>query len=285
MLLNINNARNMLPNIGILLSSNMIFSSGVFLFPLFQGYVSNKYLFIAMGILFVWSLGIGLFLKYRSVFEINTALILFTCVFFALELMFSGGAAAAAVSIAGQPELRWYAFTTNFFCMIISLMAGMYAEAKILGYRDSNGSSLWQKNIERYVDYSKYQILAVLPLSSIEGEKRLQSIRFSVIAVGTANIPLLFQIYLGGSDNAVFLVVPILTGTFAYINFKNFGPGLLRLLLLKKIEKIHGRRFNNADLEQIQELRRTFFLSRWLMKDYVKPTNNRTAANDAVQRK
>ena len=199
--------------------------------------------------------------------------------------MFLGGAAAAAVSIASQPELRWYAFTTNFFCMIISLMAGMYAEARILGYRDSDSSSPWQKNIERYVDYSKYQILAVLPLSSAEEEKRLQSIRFSVIAVGTANIPLLFQIYLGGSGNAIFLVVPVLTGTFAYINIKNFGPGLLRLLLLKKIEKIHGRRFNNADLEQIQELRRTFFLSRWLMKDYFKPASNATAENSVTRRK
>ena len=285
MLLNINNARNILPNIGILLAGNMIFSSGVFLFPLFQGSVSNKYLFIAMGIFFFWGLGVGLFLKYRSVFEINTALILFIGVFFALELMFLGGAAAAAVSIASQPELRWYAFTTNFFCMIISLMAGMYAEARILGYRDSDSSSPWQKNIERYVDYSKYQILAVLPLSAAEEEKRLQSIRFSVIAVGTANIPLLFQIYLGGSGNAIFLVVPVLTGTFAYINIKNFGPGLLRLLLLKKIEKIHGRRFNNADLEQIQELRRTFFLSRWLMKDYVKPASNATAENSVTRRK
>ena len=277
----------MLPNIGILLAGNMIFSSGIFLFPLFEGSVSNKYLFIVMGILFFWGLGVGLFLKYRSVFEINTALILFICIFFALELMFSGGAAAAAVSIAGQPELRWYAFTTNVFCMIISLTAGMYAEARILGYRDSDSSSPWQKNIERHVDFSKYQILVVLSQSSAEAEKRLQSVRFSVIAVGAANIPLLFQIYLGGSDNAIFLVVPVLTGTLAYINFKNFGPGLLRLLLLKKIEKIHGRRFNNADLEQIQELRRTFFLSRWLMKDYVKPTSTSKAAvaNGVVQRK
>jgi hypothetical protein len=285
MLLSIKSARSILPSIEVLIAGNTIFSSGVFLFPLFQGHVSNKYLFIAIAVLFLWGLGTGLFLKYRSVFEINSALIIFADVFFAVELLFAGGVAAAAVSIAGQSELRWYAVATSSFCMMMSLMAGMYVEATTLGYWNIDDGRSWRENMNKYVDYSKYQILPISSQPQNDREKRLQSVGFAVVAIGSANIPLLFQMYLGGSDNAIFLVVPVLTCTLAYVNFKSFGPGLLRLLLLKKIEKLHDRKFVNADLEQIQELRRTFFLSRWLMKDYVKPTNNRTAANDALQRK
>lgn len=53
------------------------------------------------------------------------------------------------------------------------------------------------------------------------------------------------------------------------LNLKQFGPAFLRLLLVRRLEKEAGRPFVNADYEQIQELRRTFFLSRWLMRDYV----------------
>jgi hypothetical protein len=101
-------------------------------------------------------------------------------------------------------------------------------------------------------------------------------------AIGV-NIPLLFQIYGGGRNNAIFLAVPLMTVTFTYINLKIFGPGLTRIFLLRKIEKEQGYRFQNADYEKIQELRRGFFLSRWLMKDYRPPINTTPNAKSNKQ--
>lgn len=84
----------------------------------------------------------------------------------------------------------------------------------------------------------------------------------------TVNVPLLFQIYTGSKNNAIFLAVPLLVGAFAYLSLKVLGPKIANLYVLRQYEKQTSRRFVNADYEKIQELRRTFFLSRWLMKDY-----------------
>jgi hypothetical protein len=64
---------------------------------------------------------------------------------------------------------------------------------------------------------------------------------------------------------------------FSYMNVKVVGPKIACLYLLRKYEKQTGRRFVNADYEKIQDLRRRFFLSRWLMKDYRAVTGTRQA--------
>jgi hypothetical protein len=61
----------------------------------------------------------------------------------------------------------------------------------------------------------------------------------------------------------------------AYINIKTSGPQLAILYVLLKHEIKTKRRFVNADYEEIQNLRRTFFLSRWLMKDYQSQQENK----------
>ncbi len=99
---------------------------------------------------------------------------------------------------------------------------------------------------------------------------------WSTAAMG-ANIPILFQIYTGARNNVIFLAVPLIIGVFAYLSIKTLGPKIACLWLLRKYEKQTGRCFVNADYEKIQELRRTFFLSRWLMKDY-RPASDRQRA-------
>lgn len=82
------------------------------------------------------------------------------------------------------------------------------------------------------------------------------------------NIPLFFDIYFGSRNNLIFIVMPVMIGMFAYFGFKIIGPRIAKLCVLRQYEKQTGRCFVNTDYEKIQELRRTFFLSRWLMKDY-----------------
>lgn len=81
---------------------------------------------------------------------------------------------------------------------------------------------------------------------------------------------MLFQIYTGNRQNAIFLS-PLSTLAMSYMVFKTIGPAHVRIFLLRKIEKEQGFRFQNADYEKIQELRRGFFLAKWLMKDYRPP--------------
>jgi len=94
-----------------------------------------------------------------------------------------------------------------------------------------------------------------------------------ISCVGVANIPLAFEIYGGGRAHAIYFVAPFYVGLWVYINMKTVGPGLMRLLLVRRLEKEKGIRLANADLEEIQALRRGFFMARFFMRDYI-PTFN-----------
>jgi hypothetical protein len=96
---------------------------------------------------------------------------------------------------------------------------------------------------------------------------------FAILAIGVTNIPLMFELFTSSRNNVMFLAAPVLLGTCIYVNITSAGPQLLNCILIRKIEKHQGFRFINADFEKIQELRRSFFLARWLMKDYVKPVS------------
>jgi hypothetical protein len=268
MLLTIDNANKILPNIGLVIAGNALFMSGIFLFPLFQGEIPTDFLLTVMGVATCVGLCIGIYLKYRANFDVAMSFFLFTYFFLIMEFLFSGSVAVTAPWIGGRPDLRWFALFTNTFCMIASLLMGMYREATLLDWRGKNTSELWMLKMKKYVNYSKHQIIPIALIPPSATEKKLRHYAPLIAAVGSANIPLLFQFYGGGRFNAIFFAVPILTGTFAYINYKYFGPALTRLLLMRKIEKSTGRKFINADLEQIQQLRRGFFMARWLMKDF-----------------
>lgn len=84
--------------------------------------------------------------------------------------MFCGGAATGVPLIGGRPDLRWFALFTNTFCMVASLLMGMYREAMLLEWRGKNTSELWMLKMKKYVNYSKHQIIpiALVPPSATE---------------------------------------------------------------------------------------------------------------------
>ncbi len=267
MLLSIENARKSLPNCWFTMSGMNVAAAALFFVPLFED-LPTRHLLILLGIAACTGLVTGLYLKYRS--ACGTATAFFGLFYFLLTLpfLFAGGGAAGAVWMAGRPDLCWPAFYANAFFMALALLGGMYREAKNLEWWGTNTSDRWKSKLEKHIDYSKYQIIPGSVTTSSVGEDRWTKYGPLILAAGPANFALLFELYGGGRNNTIFIAAPIMTGVLAYLNLRYLGPAYTRLLLLRKLEKESGRRFVNADLEQIQELRRTFFLSRWLMKDY-----------------
>ena len=222
-------------------------------------------MFVIAGIGFV----AGMYLTFRSECGIASGLFRLLYGLFVMEIMFGGGGAALAMHIASRLDLSWWAFYTNCIIAMLSLFVGMYREADTLELWVKDVA--WRSKLKKYIDYSSQQLDPTVTATSLSPRRNSHAqFPFWPIAIVSINLPLLFEAYVGGRNNAVFLAVPVLTSVFAYINLKHCGPGLVRLLLLRKLEKEAGFRFVNADYEQIQELRRTFFLARWFMKDYVK---------------
>jgi hypothetical protein len=268
MLLSIDKARKNLPNFWLGMGIFNTMALVLFLVPLFENKIPAYPLLCAMAVVACVGFVVGAYVTFRSRCGSTAALLLFLYMLLTMEIMFAGGVAALAVSIAGRVDLRWLAFFTNAFCMVVTLLDGIYHEAKAIGWRRTSTSDRWKKGIEKYIDYSTYQISPSLTYSATENASAIKS-PFWIVAVGSANIPLFFEYFAGGRSNAIFFAVLCLTGVFIYVNLKYWGRDLLRLLLLRKLEKSLGRRFVNADLEQIQQLRRGFFMARWLMKDFV----------------
>jgi hypothetical protein len=267
MLLTIERARYVLSKFWVLVAACNAMLFAVFLFPMFNGVIPTDTLLVVMGIAAIIGLFVGIYLMYRSTFNSTYGLGVFLYATTLFEFMLGGGAAVLAVQIADRPDLRGLAVFTNVICILIPLLGGIYREAKALGWRPGSTVHGWQKQIEKYIDRSNHQVRPALTTADFDSSTMTASL--AMVAAGAVNIPLLLELFGGERFSAVYFAAPLIMGTVAYINVTNLGPGIARLFMLRKLEKTAGRRFINADLEQIQELRRSFFLSRWLMKDYV----------------
>lgn len=256
----------------------------VFLFGTFESGFETAYIFGLLAIIGLIGLVAGSYYTFRSSCGVDASLYYLLYVVIALEYFFGNGAAAAAVQIAGRPDLIWIAILVNSLTMLVTLMYGIHIEIKNFRPLNKLTGMYSLERFEKYINYPLRQIRPEVIVNTATTNNTWKSPVF-LVAVGSANIPLLFDLYSGGRFNAIFLAIPMVSGACAYINVKGFGPSLLHLYLLQKLENSLGHRFINADYEQIQDLRRTFFLSRWLMKDYIKPTSKAAAPNDAVQRK
>jgi hypothetical protein len=241
-----------------------------------QGLSDIFLLVIAIGA--VLGLAQGLYIMFRAKFTSLCSIVVPMYMILTVEIIFFGSGAALAMLLAGRIDLRWFAFNTNVVCVLLALFSGMFVGAERLGL--FKREDRWRGEIEKFLDYSKH---TVMPVLTTNPSKMSYNDAIWIGAIGTVNIPLLFQIYGGGRDNAIFLAAPLAILASSYMNFKTFGPGLTRIFLLRKIEKEQGYRFQNADYEKIQELRRGFFLSRLLMKDYRLPIVATTLAKSDKQ--
>ena len=256
------------------------------LFLIYQGGAQANDLIVIVIAMTVIGFFIGLYLTYQTAFNSNYGMAVFFYWLFSFDIFCFGGAVAIAAKISGRPDLKWMLFFSYVLTILVTLAGGMYNEAKSLKLKRTDKVDEWKEKLKKHVDFNNQLVkpsLTVDQRSLVDGNSASSSIWIG--AAASVNIPLLFEAYGDGKYNAIFVVVPSMIGLFSYLHLTLIGPALVRLLLLRKLEKSLGYRFINADYEQIQDLRRTFFLSRWLMKDYIKPTSKAAASNDAVQRK
>ncbi len=243
----------------------------IFLFALFKEALSTNIILLLIAACACIGAIVGAYYTFRSNCGVTASLYYLLYVLVAMEYIFCSGSAATAVQIVGRPDLNWLAVFASSLSMTITLFGGVYLEAKKFKLFNASPDLLGREELEKYIDYPSRRIKPE-SITSIQPGSSTWKSPILIVAVGAASIPLFFELFGGGRFNAIFLAMPLLTCTFAYMNMKSLGPSLLRLVLLSKLEKSVGYRFINSDLEQIQELRRTFFLSRWLMKDYAKPS-------------
>jgi MFS family permease len=275
-LLSIEKARNALPKFWWSIAGMNALALVAVLFSLFRGNISTYEILMAMAAAACIGFAMGMYLTFRSTFNSAYGMCMFFYLTIIIELMLAGGAAAAATWQAGRSEIRCLAFFTNALCIVLALLGGAFREAKALEWWRADSEGQWRKRIEKYINYQTHQVHPELTSNPTDQAGVFKS-PMTVVAIGAANIPLIFELYGGGRSNAIFIAALLLTATFSYVNIKTIGPGFVRLLLLRKIEQSMTSRFVNADLEKIQELRRGFFLSRWLMRDYAAPQSTKQA--------
>jgi hypothetical protein len=257
-------------------------AAGMFYLVMFSGPnfddVRGDIFLIVVGLAAVLGLVLGLYVKFRAEFSPVYSIVAQHYFIVSLGILIGGSGVALAIMLGGRPDLRWFVFNLNAACMALTLVASILLTARDMGVWD--GTDSWRQKIEKYIDYSKHQVSPTLTSDTVNYKKIAYP--HLIIGAGIGTIPLLFQIYTGNRQNAIFLA-PLSTLAMSYMAFKTFGPAHVRIFLLRKIEKEQGYRFQNADYEKIQELRRGFFLSRWLMKDYRPPINTTPNANSNKQ--
>jgi hypothetical protein len=282
MLLSADNALKTLPNCCWFASLANVMALAMVCFSLFSGLITINAIIVVLALGAVVGFAIGLYVTYRSDLNSTTALNSLIYLLLVMGFMFAGGFAAFLPKLLGQSEMIWTVFLTFAGIILIFLLIGIYSGAKTLGWPQLDQKDIWNSNFNKIISYSTHKITPGKIQTSVNLEG-WPTCSFALVGMGM-NIPLLFELFSGDRFNAIFLVIPLLTAIWGYLNIFLIGPSFAKIASLRKLEKSLGYRFINADYEQIQELRRTFFLSRWLMKDYVKPAG-KAVTNDAVQRK
>lgn len=258
--------------------------TGMFYLVMFSGPsfndVRGDIFLIVVGLAAVLGLVLGFYVKLRAEFSPVYSIVAQHYFIVSIGILIGGSCVALAFMFGGRPDLRWFAFNANAVCIALTFVASIILTARDMGVWD--GTNNWRQKIEKYIDYSKRQVSPKLTSDTVNYKK--VKYPYLIIGAGIGSIPLLFQIYTGNRQNAIFLA-PLSTLAVSYMSLKTFGPAHVRIYLLRKIEKEQGYRFQNADYEKIQELRRGFFLAKWLMKDYRPPQIQACSENNGLSKR
>lgn len=180
----------------------------------------------------------------------------------------AGGVAAAATTMTGRPELGGWAMATA--AVTILGCTGWAAGREWLRLRAQGADGEWARG---HVDLRAGTVRDATgggmgaPPSRPWGSGASASGWIWVVGALMLNLPLLWRS--GGIDDLE--VMPWLVATIivsvSWFGVTWIGPLAARTRFVMLLERQAGRRFVHADLAQLQALRRSWFLSRWLMKE------------------
>ena len=111
-------------------------------------HIPSEILLPALCLAAVAGIALGLYLSYRAEFSSLYAIFISPYYVGVLPILMGGSIAAFAFLLAGRPDVRWFAFNTNAFCMLLTIAMGMLLEARALGLLE--GRNRWREEIDKY---------------------------------------------------------------------------------------------------------------------------------------
>jgi hypothetical protein len=166
--------------------------------------------------------------------------------------------AAGAVSALFVSRSMGLAVLAFLSVGMVAVQAGVsYQTHRVL--RREGSSNEWLKT---HVDFVRGRIVSTQsPWPPVSGWLRSPWL----IGALAANVPLIWRLWGGTDAQIVLLLLPVMTTCAVMIIVQLTGPTLGRAVYLTQIEKQMGLRLMHHDLAQLQALRRSWWLSRWLM--------------------
>jgi hypothetical protein len=270
MLISAKTARDMLSNFPVAIACFAAIDSAALLYPAFYDQV-DSWIINSMILTFsVIGLMIGVFVKYRSALSIYSSIFLSTYST-ALFLLLGCGIFSVSGAIDRKMDYGYIAMIANVISAVAFFLAGAMREAKTKqGYQ---GTYLQDRDLENYIDFDRMEIDPKIRHAKSKlnegSSNKMSSVKIAMIGSAvSANVMLVAQIFGLNYSHLIWAAALGMAFAIDYLNFKYFGPSAFRLHQLHKLQNKFSTKFKNSDFDEIQELRRTFFLSRWLMKDY-----------------
>ncbi len=231
-------------------------AAGAFVVPAMWAFVLDRPALMLMapitGLVF---LGSGLHLKYRARYSPREAL--WAAV---LALLFFG-----SLLVVSTTALAWRAHRPDLQPLALGLAALMFVGGMATGF-------VAERRRLRVIDPATGLPAPLVPLLDLKRHRLLPlppPPRAATVAALTAvalNVPLLLQIGGWQANDVVWLAMPALAATVTTMLASGFGPALARALALLDIERRAGRPLVTSRLEELQAMRRGFWLSRWLSR-------------------
>lgn len=207
---------------------------------------------VVLGVVF---LAYGLYIKYRARYSPREALWAA-----AMAVVFFG-----SLLVASTTSLAWRAQRPDLQPLALALAALMGAGGMGLGFvaerrrlRVIDAATGLPAPLVPMLDLKRHR---VMPLPSPPPTPTSKVVMIAAIGL---NLPLLLKVNGWEANDVLWLVMPPVSATVTMLLHSGFGPGLARAIALLDVERRVGRPLVTSRLDELQAVRKGFWLSRWL---------------------
>lgn len=198
----------------------------------------------------------GLHMTYRSRFSPGEAVWSFL-----VGLLFFG-----SLLVASTTSLAWQAQRSDLVGLALAVTIAGGAGSVLLGFLAEQNRLREMGDgipvvLQPLLDLKNHQ------LRSLPAKRPAPTVgRVAFLSALILNVPLLLQLNGVQANSALWLAMPLLFAAVSYILATGVGPALARILALRRIERRTGLRFTTNRLEELAQMRRGLWLSRWLCR-------------------
>ena len=193
---------------------------------------------------------------YRSGFATRHGLVAPLLMLLLLVLLTAGGA-VLMLNMAGALTWRGWAVVSAGGSLLLVFVGAMVHQWRSLQQQGLDGP--W---VGEHVDPVSSRLRADALMSSNGGQKPWHPVWVAALA---CNIPLLYHSWGVSDTQAMPVILLVLLLTAIWLCARHLGPAAGKALFLLAWERRAGRTLVHENWEDLQALRRSFWLSRWLM--------------------